>query len=49
MVQESNVNKELTKHLAIGGKSVGSEGLLKTKKKEGSVTDPDLGPLTQAQ
>lgn len=39
MLQESNVNKELTKHLAIRGKSTGSEGLLKTKKKEGSVTD----------
>ena len=43
------VNKELTKHLAIRGKSMGSQGLLKTKKREGSVTDPNVGPLTHAQ
>ena len=43
------VYRELTKHLAITGKSMGSQGLLKTKKREGSVTDPNLGPLTHAQ
>ena len=26
-----------------------SEGLLRTKKREGSVTEPNLGPLTHAQ
>lgn len=43
------VNKELTK-LAFGykGKSMGSQGLLKTRKERDSA-DPNLGPLTHAQ